>query len=143
VYKLFVTSQSDSFLYRKDSLQGEYFSYGTFASDSRLLEYKFLDDKVALNSFWETDTLSTSSPGIPIIYKIRFSVDAKNISYTINGNVLDSVIKIRQEILVKDLGGLYSIQSANTSYTYYAKKVGYVWYDSPSYSEKIKRWKVY
>ncbi len=142
-YKLFVTSQSDSFLYRKDSLIGEYYTYGTFFSDSRFIEYKFLDDKLPLNSFWETDTLSTSSIGFPITYKIRFSVDAKNVPYTINGNIFDSVIKIRQEILVKNPGGLYSIQSAYTSYTYYAKKVGYVWYDSPTYTEKIRRWMIY
>ncbi|MDI9363814.1 MAG: hypothetical protein QM541_02595 [Flavobacterium sp.] len=145
-YKLFVSDKKDSVLYRKDSLQGEYFSYGTFAADSRLIEYKFLDDKVALNSFWETDTLSTSTLGLPIIYKIRFTIDAKNNQYNINGNVLDSVIKVKQEILVQVSPGLFTIQPTATAYSYYAKKIGLVWLDFPNYSPaqalKIKRWNI-
>lgn len=146
-YKVFISDQGDTTIYRKDSLQGEYYTYGTFAGDSRLIEYKFLDDKVALNSFWETDTLSTSSVGIPVTYKIRFTIDAKNNQYTINGNVLDSVIKVKQEILVQVSPGLFTIQPTGTAYSYYAKKVGLVWLDFPNFTPadalKIKRWKVY
>lgn len=146
-YKIFISDQGDTTAYRKDSLQGEYYTYGTFAGDSRLIEYKFLDDKVALNSFWETDTLSTNTFGLPITYKIRFTIDAKNTQYTINGNVLDSVIKVKQEVLAQVTPGLFTIQSAGTTYSYYAKKVGLVWLDFPNYTPaealKIKRWKVY
>lgn len=147
-YKVFISDQGDTTIYRKDSLQGEYYTYGTFAGDSRLIEYKFLDDKIALNSFWETDTLTTSLfLGIPSTYKIRFTIDAKNTQYTINGNVIDSVIKVKQELLAQQPGGLYSIIPTGTTYAYYAKKIGLVWLDFPNYvpaeALKIKRWRVY
>jgi hypothetical protein len=146
-YKVFISDHGDTTIYRKDSLQGNYYAYGTFASDSRLIEYKFLDDKVALNSFWETDTLSTSSSNVQTIYKIRFTIDEKNVQYTINGNVLDSVIKVKQEVLKQVSTGLFTILSTGTTYSYYAKKIGLVWYDSPSYTPatalKIKRWNIY
>lgn len=146
-YKVFISDQGDTSIYRKDSLQGEYYTYGTFAGDSRLIEYKFLDDKVALNSFWETDTLSTNTFGLPLTYKIRFSIDAKNVQYTINGNVLDSVIKVKQEVLVQVSPGLFNIQPTGTTYSYFAKKVGLVWLDLPNLSPaealKIKRWTIF
>jgi hypothetical protein len=146
-YNVFISDHGDTSVYRKDSLQGNYYAYGTFASDSRLIEYKFLDDKVALNSFWETDTLSTNSFGVPATYKIRFTIDAKNTQYTINGNVLDSVIKVRQEVLLQQSPGLFTIIPSGTTYSYYAKKIGLVWLDSPNYTPaqalKIKRWMIY
>jgi hypothetical protein len=102
---------------------------------------------VALNSSWESDTLSTSTFGLPLTYKIKFSIDAKNAQYTINGNVLDSVIKVKQEILVQVSPGLFTIQPSGTIYSYFAKKVGLVWVDLPNLSPaealKIKRWKVF
>ncbi len=147
IYKLFVSTQGDSAIYRKDSLLGNYYTYGTFAADSRFIEYKFLDDKVAVNSFWESDTLSTSTLGFPITYKIRFTIDAKNAPYTINGIALDSVIKVRQEVLVQATPGLFTIQNSETTYSYYAKKVGLVWLDFPNYTppaaSKITRYTVY
>lgn len=143
VYKVFTTTLRDTLIYRKDSLQGEYFTYSSFAKDSRFIDFKFLDDKLPVNSFWETDTLSTTISGFRATYKIRFTIDAKNAAYTINSNALDSVIKVRQEVFIQVPGGLYTKDTTNTSYTYYAKKIGYVRYESPTYNETIRRWQIF
>ena len=146
-YKVFTTSQADTFLYRKDSLQGNYYQYGAFYDSSTVFEFKFLDDKLPLNSFWETQEFTATSGGVTSTLKVRFTIDAKNISYTINGSNLDSVIKVRQETLLKDATGLYTILTGYTQYTYYAKKIGIAWSDypnnTPAYSEKIKRYKIF
>ncbi len=146
-YRLFVTTQSDSLLYRKDSLQGNYYQYGAFFDSSTVFEYKFLDDKLPLNSSWETQEFQAISMGVTYTLKVRFTIDAKNASYSINGNNIDSVFKIRQDVLQKQTGGLFSILSAYTQYAYYAKKIGLVWSDYPNYtpafSEKIRKWKIY
>ena len=143
VYNVFTTSLGDTLVYRKDSLKGEYYTYSRFANDSRFIDFKFLDDKLPVNSFWETDTLSTAAFGTRVTYKVRLTIDTKNASYTINGNTLDSVIKVRQETLIRDPGGLYTKDTANISYTYYAKKIGYVRYESPTYNETIRRWQIF
>ena len=146
-YKVFTSNKNDTAIYRKDSLQGNYYTYGTFAADSRLIEYKFLDDKVALNSFWESDTLSTSTFGFPITYKIRFTIEAKNLPYTVNGNVFNNVIKVKQEVLIQASPGLFTVQSSETTYSYYARKVGLVWLDSPNYTPpealKVTRYQIF
>ena len=143
-YKVFTTTLRDTLVYRKDSLQGEYFTYSRFASDSRFIDFKFLDDKLPLNSFWETDTLSTTATlGFRVTYKVRFTIDAKNASYTFNGNALDSVIKVRQDAYIQVPGSLYTKDTSSTSYTYYAKRIGYVKYESPTYNETIKRWQIF
>lgn len=146
-YRLFITNQSDSLLYRKDSLQGNYYQYGAFFDSSTVFEYKFLDDKLPLNSFWETQEFQAISVGVTYNLKVRFTVDAKNVSYVINVNNIDSVFKIRQEVYQKQTGGLFSLLSAYTQYAYYAKKIGLVWTDYPNYtpafSEKIRKWKIY
>ncbi|MBC7651815.1 MAG: hypothetical protein H7101_08705, partial [Deinococcales bacterium] len=117
VYRIFTTNLGDTLAYRKDSLQGEYFAYSRFANDSRPLDYKFLDDKLPVNSFWETDTISTVALGFPTTYKIRFTIDAKNASYIINGNALDSVIKVKQEVFIQVPGGLFTKDTRSTFYT--------------------------
>jgi hypothetical protein len=143
VYNIFSTTLGDTLVFRKDTFQGEYFTYGRFRNDSRFIDFKFLDDRLPLNSFWETDTLSTSAMGLRVTYKIRFTIDAKNASYTINGNALDSVIKVRQEGFFQVFGGLYAKDTTNTSFTYYAKKIGHVRYESPTYNETIRRWQIF
>lgn len=146
-YRLFLNNKNDSLLYRKDSLQGNYYRYGSFFDSSTVFEYKFLDDKLPLNSFWETQEFQTISLGVTYTVKVRFTIDAKNASFSINGNNIDSVFKIRQEVLQKQTGGLFLILSAYTQYNYFAKKIGLVWSDYPNYtpafSEKIRNWKIY
>ncbi|MBC7650486.1 MAG: hypothetical protein H7101_01910, partial [Deinococcales bacterium] len=72
-----------------------------------------------------------------------FTIDAKNASYIINGNALDSVIKVKQEVFIQVPGGLFTKDTRSTFYTYYAKKIGYVRYESPDYNELIKRWQIF
>ena len=148
-YKVFATSQADTLFYRKDSLQGNYYQYGAFFDSSTVFEFKFLDDKLPLNSFWETQEFTATSGGVTDTLKVRFTIDAKNTSFTINTKVYDSVIKVRQEVLKKEKssGGLFTILSGYTQYTYYAKKIGVVWFDypnyNPAYSEKIKTYNIF
>lgn len=149
-YRLFVSSRGDSLLYRKDSLQGNYYQYVTYTGDpgsSGSLEYKFLDDKLPLNSFWESVEFSIKINGQNYTFKIRFTIDDKNSSYTINGITFNNVIKVKEQTLQKDAGGLFSINNSSTEYFYYAKKIGIIWSDFPNgslpYSEKITRSQIF
>lgn len=149
-YRLFVSTHSDSLLYRKDSLLGNYYKYMSFTADpgsNVAFEYKFLDDKQPVNSFWESPEFTFTSGGVSYTQKIRLTIDAKNTSYTFNGNSFANVIKVRQETWQKDATGTFVIVTGSTSYHYYAKNIGTIWSDYPNgsvpYYEKLQRWQIF
>jgi hypothetical protein len=126
-FKITSGSNSDSLFYRKGS--GSYNEYGDIdflgALDSvgEYIDYIFLKDNVPLNATWESAEINAKSGGVTGKAKAKFTIAGKNIQYTINGILVDSIIKIQRELLFKPNGGT-SFTSLNTMFPYYAKKKG-------------------
>jgi len=146
-YRLFVTNLKDTFLYRKDN-NGKYYYYGKYGfgriANTESLEFMILDDKLNVGSFWETRVITGSDPTQGnFTYKVKYTIDAKNVSYTINNIKFDSVIRVKEDISFTISG----FPLTTTLYNYYAKKIGLVFFDfsafilSP-YTQRIKRWQI-
>ena len=138
-----VGNATDTLYVRKSN--GSYYQYGRFLTGSTVTEYTFLQDNLPVNSIWETPDLTASTIGSSYQFKVRFTITAKDISTTINGNALDSVITVKQDIMLKVATNNY--QTLYTSSSSYAKKIGMVEYvsstDTPAFDYQITRWKVY
>jgi hypothetical protein len=141
-YQLFLSDQQDSALYRKDGL-GNYFSYAYLDdSTSYPVDYKFLEDNVAVNSTWSSDEVPSLKVGVSTV-KFNFTIVGKDISVTLGGNAYTSVIKVQEDMVYK----LTSGQSITfiSDYAYYAKGIGWVGTEYPSISNTffLKSYTVY
>jgi hypothetical protein len=142
-YRVFVSSQQDTFLYRKDGV-GNYYNFTSLDGTSAPVEYIFLKDNVAQGTTWESPEVSTTISGIPTTLKYKMTLSGKNISVTINGTTITNVMKVQEDVMYK-VAGVYQI--GLTGYYYYAKGIGWIDYEipalSPSYSFVAQRWQVY
>ncbi len=144
-YRVFITKQAgvptDTSIYRKDNA-GNYYQYGAFdAYTTTPFEYIFLKDNQPAGTQWDSPTATTTYNGLSTEVKMHYIILAKNTSVTLNGNLIDSVIKVQNDLQYKVLG---SFQTVTTGYTYFAKNIGLVDIELPGfYSQIIRRWKVY
>ncbi|MFY7899667.1 MAG: hypothetical protein ACOVNY_05750 [Chitinophagaceae bacterium] len=146
-YRLFTTSLKDTALYRKDN-NGKYYYYGKYGfgriPNTETREFLFLDDKLNVGGSWETDLITGSDPVQGnFTYKIKFTIDAKNVSYNIDNIRFDSVIRVKEDITFT----ISNIPFTTTLYNYYAKKIGLVYFDFKAfvlapYEQKLKRWSI-
>jgi hypothetical protein len=146
-YNIYVPSDTlnygDNF-YRKDGA-GNYYEY-TYLDDSATVptDYAFLKDNVAQGTIWYSDSVSTTLNGKSTKLQYRLTIQAKNISVSINGTTYNNVIKVQTDQLYK-INGTYT--SLLSWYDYYAKGVG--WIDeeyptlSPPFSFTIKKFTIY
>jgi len=151
-YTQFISNNKDTSSYWKDG-KGKYFSYVTNLRSSfgTTFEYKCLDDRLNVGDSWITPDMSVNiklkkdSAGkyngkdsifkvtyyVPAIISIRCTIDQKNISYKLPIQSLDSIIVVKEEILLKDKNNNAS-SFLKPAYQYYAKGVGLVLYTNES-----------
>jgi hypothetical protein len=155
-FKVSSGGNSDSFYYRKDN-NGAYYEFGSIDVIGVLdtvgqnIDFIFLKDNVALNTSWESGETYAELNGVKGTAKGKFTIVGKDIQQTINGAVVDSIIKVQREILFKPSAGTYS--SVNSANAYYAKNKGLLLIDgtitlSPlpipiPFKLEAKRYKVY
>ena len=106
-----------------------------------LREILFLKDNQPILSQWESPISNTTYLGTATEVKMRFTILAMNTTVTVNGNVIDSVINVQNDLQYK-LFGTYT--TATTFNTFFAKNIGLINLDAPaSFSQTIRRWKIY
>lgn len=143
-YRVFISKQAgiaiDTSFYRKSN--GDYFQFGTYDANTPVpFEFIFLKDNQPAGTQWDSPTASTSYNGIPTQVRMHYIILAKNTSVTLNGNLIDSVIKVQNDLQYKVLG---SFQTVTTGYTYFAKNIGLIDIEVPGFfSQIIRRWKIY
>ncbi len=140
-YRVTRDVSGDTTLARKDGA-GKYYYYRSYATGVTDAEYLFLDDNLPLGGTWTKD-LTGVQAGNAFELRVIFTIDAKNISTNINGNALDSVIRVKEDLYIKTALGTY--QYFLSGYSSYAKKIGLVFYDfiSYNYTQKLKRCKIF
>ena len=149
-YRVFIAKQpgipNDTSYYRKDN-NGNYYQYGAFkafAAGSNSIspfEYIFLKDNQPTGTQWESPTVTATYAGLSTQVKMHYIILAANTTVTFNGNLIDSVIKIQNDLQYKILG---NFQTITTGYTYFAKNIGLINVDIPGfYGQTITRWRIY
>jgi hypothetical protein len=129
----------DTSLYSKTG--NDYYRYTSLDFNSINMPLLFLKDNQPVVTQWESSIANTMYNGIPTQVKMRYTLLAVNVARTVNGNVFDSVIQVQNDLQYKVVG---TFQTAQTFNTYYAKNVGLIEFSIPgSYSQTIRRWKVY
>jgi hypothetical protein len=151
-------TNSDSLYYRKDN-NGTYYEYGSIDFLGVLdtvgtnIDYAFLKDNVAANTTWESAEVYAESNGVKGKAKAKFTIAGKDIQQTINGALVDSIIKVTREILFKPTAGA-TFSSVNSMNAHYAKNKGLLLADgtvtlppplpvSVPFKLEAKRYKVY
>lgn len=142
-YRVFVGKQNllpnDTAYYRKNS--GNYYRYAALDANSPKIEILFLKDNQPILSQWESPISNTTYLGTATEVKMRFTILAMNTTVTVNGNVIDSVINVQNDLQYKVFG---TYTTATTFNTFFAKNIGLINLDAPaSFSQTIRRWKIY
>jgi hypothetical protein len=142
-YRVFVGKQNlvpnDTAYYRKNS--GNYYRYAALDANSPKIEILFLKDNQPILSQWESPINNTTYQGVATQVKMRFTILGMNTTVTVNGNSIDSVIKIQNDLQYKVFG---TYTTATTFNTFFAKNIGLINLDAPSsFSQTIRRWKIY
>lgn len=145
-YILAISNKGDTSFYRKDGL-GHYYEYAKkLASIIPPVEYMLLDDNKSVGESWQTDTLITKYNLLGTITDLKIvlkcTILAKNVAFNFITPSLDSTIKVEQKLLVYDFqGNDYSFALLPTA-VYFAKKVGMVEFDAPTYNlyMRAKKW---
>ncbi len=140
-HRVFYTSGSmkDTAFYRKSG--HNYYRWGSLDGISSFSSLLFLKDDKPVSTQWESNIINTIFSGVPTQIKMRYTLMAVNTTRTVNNNVFDSVIQVKNDLQVKILGTYQSIQAFDT---YYAKNVGLIELNIPGVIQQtLKRWKVY
>jgi hypothetical protein len=142
-FRVFIGKQNlvpnDTAYYRKNS--GNYYRYAALDANSPKVEILFLKDNQPILSQWESPISNTTYQGVATQVKMRFTILAMNTTVTVNGNSIDSVIKVQNDLQYK-VFGVYT--TAVTFNTFFAKNIGLINLDAPaSFSQTIRRWKIY
>jgi hypothetical protein len=141
VHRIFYSSgsMSDTAFYRKTG--NEYFRWSSIDGTNNALAVLFLKENMPVNTQWETNVVNTVLNGIPTQAKMKYTLMAVNTNRTVNTNIFDSVIYVKNELQYKIMGNFQTIQ---TIHTYYAKNVGLIELEAPGIlHQKLRRWKVY
>jgi hypothetical protein len=129
-YRNFVASadgDSDTLRYRKGS--GLYYEYGNIDflgvldSVANNIEFIFLKDNEPVNATWESGEVGATANNVNGTAKLKFTITEKNVTKTINGVPVDSVIVVKREIMFKPTGGS-SFTSYSSMFVSYAKNKG-------------------
>lgn len=132
----------DTLLYRKDGL-GNYYRYYTIASGPNR-DHIFLKDNVPVNTSWLSPTVQVNVAGLTRDARLRFTVLQKDYTATIGTKVVDSIIRVREEIQYI-LAGNFTTVSTNEHF--FAKKIGQVDFKEVNVIAPIsitaQRWTVY
>jgi len=150
-YKLFLSSNKDTVLYRKDGA-GHYYEYSSLFSSVGVdkFEYKFLDDQLPVGSTWQTDPIygsykESATASLPLKIILQCTIKSKNQSYQLLNQSVDSVIHIQEQLLLtspdgkSDYTSLFGIAPNDA---YYAKKIGLIYYTIPftGFFREAKSW---
>ena len=135
-------SAHDTLYYRKDGT-GNYYRYYVIGSGPKA-EFTFLKDYASVGTTWESPVVVGTLSGNPANVKYKFTLTAKDITATIGGKVIDSIITVKEETQYFELG---SYNTKNIFVYSYAKKIGLVDINQlnsiPNISVPIRRWQVY
>jgi hypothetical protein len=128
-YRNFIALTEDSrdtLLYRKSA--GLYYEYGNIDFLGVLdtvynsIEFIFLKDNVPVAGTWESGEVSAEANNMTGTAKLRLTITEKNVTKTIGGVQVDSVIVVKREIMFKPTNGSYTVFS--TMFVNYAKNKG-------------------
>lgn len=129
----------DTGYYRKTG--GDYYRFDALNANTGRLPLLFLKDNQPILTQWDSQLANTTFNGLPTQVRMHYTLMGVNISRTVNGNVFDSVIQVKNELQYQIVGTFQTIQTINT---YFAKNVGLIEFEIPGlYSQTIRRWKVY
>ncbi len=143
-FHLFIPSLNvhDTLFYRKDGT-GNYYRYYPIGSGPKA-EFAFLKDYASVGTTWESPVVVGLLSGNPSNVKYKFTLTAKDITATIGGKTIDSIITVKEETQYFELG---SYNTKNTFVYSFAKKIGLVDINQqnslPNISVPIRRWQVY
>lgn len=108
------------------------------------LSLLFLKDYASVGTTWESPVVVGLLSGNPSNVKYKFTLTAKDITATIGGKTIDSIITVKEETQYFELG---SYNTKNTFVYSFAKKIGLVDINQqnslPNISVPIRRWQVY
>lgn len=132
----------DTLFYRKDGT-GNYYRYFPIGSGPKA-EFAFLKDYASVGTSWDSPVVVGQLSGNPTNVKYKFTILAKDISSTINGKLIDSIITVREETQYLESG---NYNTKNTFVYSYAKKIGLVDINQlnalPPIATPIRRWQIY
>lgn len=132
-------SSNDTNYFRKSG--NDYYQYFSLDNLSAPVETIFLKENQPVATQWNSPTATTTYQSITTDARVHYTLLAINTSITVNGNVIDSVIKVQNDLQYKVLN---TFQTASTSYWYYAKNIGLVQMEFPGVvTQTIRRWKIY
>lgn len=138
----FPLGQRDTLYYRKDGA-GNYYRYYTIANGPNR-DHIFLKDNVPENSDWVSPTVPVVVAGIPQTARLKFTILQKDYTATIGSRVVDSIIRVREDIQYV-IAGNFTTVSSNEHF--YAKKIGQVDFKQINVIAPItitaRRWVVY
>lgn len=140
-YRVFYAngSMNDTAFYRKSG--DDYYRWDALDGNTGYMPLLFLKENKPTGTQWESNIANTIYSGIPTQVKMKYTLMDVNVSRTVNTNVFDSVIHVKNELQYKILGTFQTIQTINT---YFAKNVGLIEFEASGlYQQKLKRWKVY
>ncbi len=133
------TTFKDTGYYRKQG--NDYFRWDNLDGNSTSLSLLFLKENTPILTQWNSNVANTIFNSIPTQVRTSYTLMAVNTTRTVNGNVFDSVIQVKNELQYLVLGNFQTIQTFNT---YFAKNVGLIEFDVPGvYLQTIRRWRVY
>ena len=118
---------SDSLFYRKGS--GLYYEYGyidylgVLDTVYNKIDFIFLKDNVPVANTWESGEVTAEYNSVVGKAKVVLTITAKDITKTINGVTVDSVIVVQREILFKP-NGLTTFSTVDKIFMNYAKSRG-------------------
>ncbi len=129
----------DTGFYRKTG--GDYYRFDALDVNTGRLPLLFLKENQPILTQWDSQLASTTFNGLPTQVRMHYTLMGVNTSRTVNGNVFDSVIQVKNELQYQVVGTFQTIQTINT---YFAKSVGLIEFEIPGlYSQTITRWRVY
>ena len=132
----------DTLFYRKDGT-GNYYRYYVIGSGPKT-EFAFLKDYASVGTSWESPVVVGTLSGNPTNVKYKFTIMAKDVSATINGKTIDSIINVKEETQYQELG---NYNTKNIFIYSYAKKIGLVDINQqnalPPIATPIRRWQIY
>ncbi|MBX2931085.1 MAG: hypothetical protein KF781_03935 [Chitinophagaceae bacterium] len=140
-YRVFYSSGSlnDTSFYRKSG--ADYFRWSALDNNSSPMSLLFLKENQPAATQWESNVVNTFLNGVPTQVKMHYTIMSVNTNRTVNAQVFDSVIYVKNELQYKVLSSFQTIQ---TIHTYFAKNIGLIELEAPGViHQTLRRWKVY
>jgi hypothetical protein len=138
-YSHFDPTVKDTTYFRKSG--NNYSRYEALDDFSNPVDLLFLKDDQPILHNWLSPIVNTTLVGVPTEVRMSNTLLSVHQPRTVNGFVFDSVIQVKSDLQYKVVG---VFQNQVTYNIYYAKNVGLIEVDIPgSFSQKIRRWRVY